>query len=229
MMKSLPLVFFGLFATLALSWAGLLWQGQKQLGGLQPMSEYYAIDPISNKSRLEKPQKDEDRFPQEPVGLAQQGKAQYINLGCVSCHTQQVRRQGFGADFERGWGDRQSVPRDYIHQKRVLLGSSRTGPDLANVGQRRESPDWFHQHLYNPQSVSPGSTMPPYAFLYEKREIGQNGGNLAKALELPAEFAPEEGYEIVPTLKAEALVAYLQSLKLDYNLPEVRLPDESQE
>ncbi len=223
-MKSLPIIFCGLFATLALSWAGIIWRGQEQLGGLQPMSEYYAIDAVSESFRFEKPQKDETRNPEARVGLAQQGKAQYIGLGCVSCHTQQVRRKGFGADYERGWGARQTVPRDYIRQERVLTGFSRTGPDLSNVGERRDSANWFHAHLYNPQAVSPGSTMPPYAFLYEKREITQNGERSAKALELPT----DEGYEIVPTLRAEALVAYLQSLKLDYNLPEVRLPEEPQ-
>ena len=229
MMKSLPLVFCGLFATLALSWAGILWRGHQQLGSLQPMSEYYALDPVSNKPRLEKPQKDEPRYPEAPVGLALQGKAQYISLGCIYCHTQQVRRKGFGADFERGWGARQTVPRDYIRQDRVLLGSSRTGPDLTNVGERRESADWFHTHLFNPQTVSPGSTMPPYAFLYKKRLIAQNGEPSAKALKLPSAFAPDEGYEIVPTQRAEALVAYMQSLKLDYSLPEARLQEESQD
>ncbi len=224
-MKSLPIVFCGLFATLALSWAGILWQGQKQLGGLQPMSELYAIDPISNAARIESPQKDEPRHPEEPVGLAQQGKAQYISLGCVYCHTQQVRSQGRGADFERGWGNRQSVPRDYIRQERVLLGSSRTGPDLADFGQRIDSVNQLHAHLYNPQSEAPGSTMPPYAFLYQKRKIALNGEKSAGAIEFRDGFGPAEGYEIVPTRRAVALAAYLQSLKLDYSLPEARLPE----
>ena len=71
--------------------------------------------------------------------------------------------------------------------------------------------------------------MPPYAFLYEKRLIAQNGEPSAKALKLPSAFAPDEGYEIVPTQRAEALVAYMQSLKLDYSLPEARLQEESQD
>ncbi len=227
-MKSLPLVFCGLFATLALSWAGILWQGQKQLGDLQPMSEYYAIDLVSNTSRIETPQKDEPLYPEESVGLAQQGKAQYISLGCVYCHTQQVRRKGFGTDFERGWGNRQSVPRDYIRQKRVLLGSSRAGPDLAGFGQRSGSTNRLYAHLYNPQSEAPGSNMPPYAFLFEKRKAASNGETSPNAIEFPEGFGPAEGYEIVPTLRAQALVAYLQSLKLDYSLPEARLLEEPQ-
>ena len=41
-----------------------------------------------------------------------------------------------GKDLERGFGQRVSVPRDYIMQSNVLLGYSRLGPDLSNVGAR---------------------------------------------------------------------------------------------
>lgn len=218
-MNNLPMVFCGIFCTLAFSWMGLVMTSQIQFGDLEPMSETYALDPETNKPMEGVPAEGEPLYPQKPVGLAEQGKQVYISMGCMYCHSQQVRRKGFGADFERGWGDRQTVARDYIRQERVLLGTMRTGPDLMNIGQRNPSADWHHQHLYNPQTVSTGSTMPPFAFLYEKRKI-KNGQPSPDAITLPAEFAPEEGYEIVPTQRAEALVAYLLSLKLDYSLPE---------
>ena len=60
-----------------------------------------------------------------------------------------------------------------------------------------------------------GSIMPSFAFLYEKQEIGGKPSDKALPLE-----GVEEGYEIVPSRRAEALVAYLKSLRLDYALPE---------
>jgi cytochrome c oxidase cbb3-type subunit 2 len=216
-MKSFTLVFCGIFLTLVLSWSGLVFMTHHQLGGLEPVTEY--LDPDTGESL-----RGEQVYPRVPLGLAEQGKLVYISEGCVYCHTQQVRRKGFGSDYERGWGERQSVPRDYIRQDRVLLGTMRTGPDLMNVGDRpiSASKAWHHRHLYDPRAVNTDSIMPPFAFLYEKRKIGKSGPS-PNAIELNPEFAPEAGYEIVPTQRAEALVAYLLSLKLGYNLPEAPL------
>jgi cytochrome c oxidase cbb3-type subunit 2 len=61
----------------------------------------------------------------------------YLSLGCVSCHTQQVRPAGQGSDLARGLGVRPSVARDYVLQPQVLLGDRRIGPDLANYGARK--------------------------------------------------------------------------------------------
>jgi len=60
--------------------------------------------------------------------------------------------------------------------------------------------------------------MPPHRFLFEKREIV--GAPSPKALRLPSHEAPPAGYEVVPTPRAEKLVAYLLSLKTNYDLPE---------
>lgn len=208
-MKNLPLLFTGIFFCLAFSWVGLILTGQIQLGGLEPISMGEG----------------EQAYPQYPVGMAQQGKQIYIEEGCIYCHSQQTRRKGYGADFERNWGNRQSVPRDYILQERVLLGTSRTGPDLTTIGQRQPSAEWHHLHLYNPQITSGGSIMPPYRFLYEKRKIGDQPSPRALRFPPGSSDAPEPGYEIVPTERAEQLVAYLLSLKLDYELPESRFEE----
>jgi len=60
--------------------------------------------------------------------------------------------------------------------------------------------------------------MPPFRFLFEKRKI--IGEPSPKALRLPAPYTAEAGYEVVPTARAEALVAYMLSLKDTYTFPE---------
>ena len=55
--------------------------------------------------------------------------------------------------------------------------------------------------------------MPPYRFLFEKRKIRLQPSS--EALVLPAEVAPPAGYEVVPNRAAQALSAYLVSLRAD--------------
>lgn len=116
-----------------------------------------------------------------------------------------------GPDIAWGWGARRTVARDYIYDNPVLLGSLRVGPDLANVGARLPDPDWHLRHLYAPRLEVKDSPMPPYRFLFEQKKIGRQPS--PDALQLPAEFAPPKGYEIVPRHEAKALVAYLVSLQ----------------
>lgn len=192
-MKNGFLFFFGLFFALALSWAGLVLGTNAQLGDLSP---HY--DDLEGKS-----------FPERANGLAARGGLVYRDLGCASCHTQQVRRADYGADQARGWGDRQSVARDYVYQNPPLLGTSRTGPDLANYGSRAEAAGKsLAEVLADLYNGSEG--MPAYRFLFETRKIV--GEPSAKAL---AGVAPD-GYELVPTERAETLAAYLLSLKQTY-------------
>lgn len=236
-MKSLPLLFLGIFATLAFSWVGIVLTNHIQMRELlpatpelvnaegEPIAGPTYQDPHHSRRQLfGRNTPGETAFPRQLPGAAQRGKLVYERMGCLYCHSQQVRREGFGSDFERGWGDRQSVARDYILQERVMLGTMRTGPDLANVGLRY-SELWQHQHLYNPQITSPGSTMPPYAFLYEVRRISETRGPHPDAIEIPSAFHPGEGYEVVPTQRARDLVAYLMNLRQDYELPEMKFSE----
>jgi cytochrome c oxidase cbb3-type subunit 2 len=62
--------------------------------------------------------------------------------------------------------------------------------------------------------------MPAYRFLYEKRRI--SGEPSADALKLTDRDTPPEGWEIVPTYEAKALVAYLMSLDQSHPLKEVK-------
>jgi len=208
-MKRLPLLLFGIILTIASSFTGLVLSGQIQIGNLKPAALEEGDDP----------------YPRQPSGVADQGKQVYIEMGCIYCHSQQVRRKGFGADFDRGWGDRQTVARDYIFQKRVVLGTMRTGPDLFNVGQRLSVEDWHYLHLYDPQITSKGSVMPPFKFLFKKQKIEGKGS--PDALKIPPDYKdiPENGYEIVPTERCKNLVTYLLSLRLDYELPEARFSE----
>jgi cytochrome c oxidase cbb3-type subunit 2 len=148
----------------------------------------------------------------KPYTLAElRGRATYVNMGCVYCHSQQPRAAALGPDGARGWG-RPSVPADYVYDYPHLLGIVRTGPDLFNIGARQPSADWNLAHLYQPRSVTPGSVMPAYPFLFEL--VAQPGPN-DKVVALPPQFAPAGG-TVVATQEALDLVAYLTSLNHTY-------------
>ena len=160
-MKNLPLLFCGIFFTLAFSFTGIVLTSHLQFGSLTQSTETLEDDGEGHKVMPE----GEAMFPRKEGGLALQGKQVYIEMGCIYCHSQQLRREGYGADMDRAWGPRATVARDYITQQRVLLGSMRTGPDLANIGGRLAVRSWHHQHLYNPAITSDGkSNMPPFPF-----------------------------------------------------------------
>jgi cytochrome c oxidase cbb3-type subunit 2 len=230
-MKSLPLLFLGIFFVLAFSWVGIVLTPHVQMREMAPATEELQNDkeePIAGATYTVNGQKvmgfntpGYDANPRPLVGEAQRGKLVYEQMGCMYCHTQQVRRKGFGADYERGWGERQSVARDYLEDERVMLGTMRTGPDLTNVGLRYDE-IWQFQHLYNPQITSPGSTMPPHAFLFKVQPVSEIRGPSPEAIDLPEAFHPGEGLEVVPTTRAKDLVSYLMNLRQDYELPEMK-------
>lgn len=197
-MKNGPLFLLGLAAALTVSWGGMVLGPNAQLGALAPYFD----------------EGETNTFPARPAGTASRGQLVYADLGCVACHTQQVRRADFGSDKARGWGDRQSVARDYIFQVRPQIGTQRLGPDLANLGGRKpEAPtaDALMQLLYNGSENHPA-----YKFLFEDREIVGERSNRA------LNVSTEAGHEIVPTERAQSLVSYLLSLNSPYQYPEAR-------
>jgi len=125
-----------------------------------------------------------------------------------------------GPDIQRGWGKRATVTQDYLYDHPVQLGSLRVGPDLANYGTRAVPALLALQHLYAPQSTMPKSMMPPYRYLFSKRKLVE--GEKPRAGALPANVEP--GYEVTPRPEAEALLAYLMSLKADAPLAEAPVP-----
>jgi cytochrome c oxidase cbb3-type subunit 2 len=209
-MNRMPLLFAGFFLTFASAWVGLVLAPWAQFGNLQPVPN---PEGDSAPAGLE-------IVPPEPPGLAAAGERIYAANGCIYCHSQQIRDVDMDETRNRGWGKRQSVPRDYIRRKVVYLGTMRTGPDLTNVGQRYDAA-WHHKHLYAPRSINHWSTMPAYPFLYRVQKIQGEGS--PDALDLEPADAPPPGHEIVPTQQAKELVAYLLSLKQDYSLPEAKI------
>ena len=202
------ILFLGFVLTFGSSWAGLVYAPRLQLGGVDSV-------PAEGSAHA---------YPRPRTELEERGKRVYEANGCIYCHSQQIRSTTFGnnADIARGWGKRRSVPRDYVNEQPILLGTMRTGPDLANVGQRW-SADWHHKHLYNPRMMVPKSIMPALRFLYEVRPM-TDGKPSPDAIALTGAWAAEipEGSEVIPRDDAKALVAYLLSLDQSADLPEAR-------
>jgi cytochrome c oxidase cbb3-type subunit 2 len=203
-MKSSTTLFTGIFATFALGWLGLAVVPHHQIGKLQPQVDEDAGDV----------------YPVDIAGIVEQGRRVYAANGCFYCHTQQIRDLQMSADETRGWASRRTVPRDYLYDKPLMLGLMRNGPDLTNIGVRQRSAQWHYKHLYDPRSVTPGSIMPPFRFLFEKKKI--TGQRSEDALQLTGSHAPPAGYEVVPTSAAKSLVGYLLLLDRSHGLKEVK-------
>ncbi|MDR6781766.1 cytochrome c oxidase cbb3-type subunit I/II [Pedobacter africanus] len=96
--------------------------------------------------------------PYTPLEL--QGRDLYIKEGCVSCHSQMIRP--FRSETER-YGE-YSKAGEFVYDHPHLWGSKRTGPDLQREGGKYGNV-WHFNHMLDPQTMSPGSIMPPYEWL----------------------------------------------------------------
>jgi cytochrome c oxidase cbb3-type subunit 2 len=204
-MNRASLVFLGAFLALFLSWAALPFGGARGFGALGAH-----VDDADGKA-----------WPARIAGPAERGARVYADLGCASCHTQQVRQGDFGPALakDRQWGERESYARDYLREPQVLLGTLRVGPDLRNVGARYTGPDAalrLYKLLHNPAAENKRALMPPHPFLFEQRALAGRQPSV-HALSFPG-ITP--GFELVPTERAQSLVAYLLSLKDTYDYPE---------
>ncbi|MBK8387912.1 MAG: cytochrome-c oxidase, cbb3-type subunit I [Saprospiraceae bacterium] len=99
--------------------------------------------------------------PYTPLEL--EGRDIYIKEGCVGCHSQMVRP--FRSETER-YGE-YSKSGEFIYDRPFLWGSKRTGPDLHRVGGKYPN-SWHYNHMKDPETMSPGSIMPPYPWLLKK-------------------------------------------------------------
>jgi cbb3-type cytochrome oxidase cytochrome c subunit len=122
-MKALFSLFLGLFGTFAFSWIGLTVIPNWQIGHLDPQMD----------------EEGTDIYPAPKSGMVERGRHVYTGNGCFYCHSQQVRPDYVASDIDRKWGDRRSAPRDYVFDRPVLLGKTRMGPDLSNIGKRAPS------------------------------------------------------------------------------------------
>ncbi len=202
-MNRTPLVILGVILTIALSLSGLV---------LVPNWQFQEHKPVVNARAS-------TQYPSPLTGPALHGRDIYVDQGCLYCHTQQVRPKGYGGDIRRGWGNRRTVARDYMFEFPILLGTNRTGPDLANIGARQPSRDWHSLHLFNPQITSAGSIMPRFEYLFQ---VVKPGGDIPKgAIALPPAFQAE-GSHIIPTERGEQLIEYLRVQNRTFPLPEAK-------
>lgn len=149
------------------------------------------------------------------------GRATYVSMGCVYCHSQQPRSADQAPDVERGWG-RPAIAGDYVYDAPHQLGTMRTGPDLLNVGARLPSEGWHLTHLYQPRAIFSWSIMPAYPFLFETKEHADPNDTVVV---LPKAFAPSKGV-VVAKPEALDLAVYLKSLNRTYPAPADALRDD---
>lgn len=167
------------------------------------------------------------------TSLELEGRDIYIREGCVGCHSQLVRP--FRSETER-YGEF-SKSGEFVYDHPFLWGSKRTGPDLHREGGKY--PDsWHYHHMRDPQSMSPGSIMPAYDWLYEQTlNTDQTQDKLAAMKKLGVPYSDAEISNAVADLKTQskaiqerlaeekikvsankeiiALIAYLQRLGTD--------------
>ncbi|GEM54966.1 cytochrome C oxidase Cbb3 [Flavobacterium branchiophilum] len=102
--------------------------------------------------------------PYTPLEL--EGRDLYIREGCVSCHSQMIRP--FRSEVER-YGP-QSKAGEFVYDHPFLWGSKRTGPDLQREGGKYND-NWHFNHFWSPQSISEGSIMPSYKWLFDNKAM----------------------------------------------------------
>lgn len=99
------------------------------------------------------------QIPYTPLELA--GRDIYVREGCYLCHSQMIRT--LVPDVMR-YGEYSRLG-ESIYDHPFQWGSKRIGPDLARVGSKYPNV-WHFKHMENPRSVSIGSIMPNYPWLY---------------------------------------------------------------
>ncbi len=87
-----------------------------------------------------------------------------IQASCGSCH--------IGADLKEAplitSGKRLFQERACVACHKIRGVGGAIGPDLTLVGQKRKDPEWHLRHFKDPQSTSPGSTMPSFKHLSDE-------------------------------------------------------------
>ncbi len=175
--------------------------------------------------------------PYTPLEL--QGRDIYIREGCYTCHSQMIRP--FRSETVR-YGE-YSKAGEFVYDHPFQWGSKRTGPDLHREGGKY--PDsWHFNHMMDPTSMSPGSIMPTYTWLYDDvldisstpakinamRTLGvpypagyENIANtdLHKQAESITQNLAKEKIQIMSDKEIIALIAYLQRLGTDIKLSKV--------
>jgi cytochrome c oxidase cbb3-type subunit II len=100
--------------------------------------------------------------PYSPLELA--GRDIYLREGCYNCHSQMIR--SLRDEVER-YGH-YSLAAESMYDHPFQWGSKRTGPDLARIGGKY-SDGWHVAHMTAPREIVPGSVMPGYPFLAQRK------------------------------------------------------------
>lgn len=169
--------------------------------------------------------------PYTPLEL--EGRDIYIREGCYNCHSQMIRP--FRSETER-YGE-YSKAGEFVYDHPFQWGSKRTGPDLHRIGAKY-SDSWHFNHMLDPGSMSPGTIMPSYPWLFENElntELTPNKIRAMQTLGVPyaegydqiavedlmyqsesiAKNLEKDGIQVLPNSEILALIAYLQRLGTD--------------
>jgi cytochrome c oxidase cbb3-type subunit I/II len=121
------------------------------------------------------------------------GRDIYVREGCYLCHSQMIRP--FRSEVVR-YGE-YSKAGEFVYDHPFQWGSKRTGPDLARIGGKY--PDsWHFNHMYEPSSISPGTIMPNYPWLFKDEiDTATIGAKIRAMITLGVPYAP--GYDKVAT------------------------------
>lgn len=124
--------------------------------------------------------------PYTPLEL--EGRDVYLREGCYVCHSQMIRP----FKFETMRYGAVSTLEDSVYDHPFQWGSKRTGPDLAREGGKYPNL-WHYRHFLDPRQVSPGSNMPPYAFLADaKVPFDETASKLRAMRAVGVPYAPEQ-------------------------------------
>lgn len=151
--------------------------------------------------------------PYTPLEL--HGRDIYVREGCYTCHSQMIRP--FRDEVAR-YGD-YSKAGEFVYDHPFQWGSKRTGPDLAREGGKY--PDsWHYNHMLDPQSMSPGSIMPSYGWLFDNKiDTGSTAARIRAMQKLgvpyPAGYDQQANKELME--QAGAISANLKGDKIQTN------------
>ena len=171
------------------------------------------------------------------TSLELNGRDIYVREGCYTCHSQMIRP--FRSEVIRYDPEdlEYSKAGEFVYDHPFQWGSKRTGPDLHRVGGKYLD-SWHFYHMLEPESMSPGSIMPPYPWLFEQnwdKEMTPNKIRAMQTLGVPypdgydnqavadaetqaraiSDRLAADGLKVNPDKEIVALIAYLQRLGTD--------------
>jgi cytochrome c oxidase cbb3-type subunit I/II len=172
--------------------------------------------------------------PYTPLEL--HGRDVYVREGCYLCHSQMIRP--FRSEVIR-YGE-YSKAGEFVYDHPFQWGSKRTGPDLARIGGKYPN-SWHFNHMYEASSISPGTIMPNYPWLFKNEiDTGLTGAKIRAMLTLGVPYGTgydkianrdlvKQAKDITANLAADkitinsnkeiiAVIAYLQRIGTDIKL-----------